>query len=354
MKAAGKDFARGLPQAASTARIFFFCGPDEAGASAAAERVVAALPDPGERVELSGAELKRDPARLGDEARSDSLFGDKRHIFARVSGEEAHDALLVLIETADAGAGEASPVVIVATSATDKSRTAKLLEKRKDALVAMFHPPDLQAVTAAVRAMADSAGLRLSGDLAERIARGAGLDLRLAQSEVTKLALYCDADPHAPRSASAEDHAAIGASTEEDGFAPVVNAVLGGEIGRLGEEIRRVREVGINPVGLVLALERRAAQLAQIAAKLGTGGRFDSLSPGDKAQLGIFWKEDRTIRHQFDVWRAPASRGSKATRLDRLVPRLTRLHCSLMANSQAAEVLLVQELAQIARFAAKR
>mgnify|MGYP006169479329 CR=1 FL=1 len=37
--------------------------------------------------------------------------------------------------------------------------------------------------------------------------------MRLAQSEVTKLALYCDADPQAPRSATPEDHAAIGAAT---------------------------------------------------------------------------------------------------------------------------------------------
>ena len=135
-------------------------------------------------------------------------------------------------------------MLVVATSATDKSRTAKLLEKRKDALVSMFYPPDLSTVAGAVRTMADAAGLRLGGDLAERIARGAGLDVRLAQSEVTKLALYCDADPQSPKSATPEDHAAIGAATEEDGFAPLVNAVLGGELGRISGEIRRIRELG--------------------------------------------------------------------------------------------------------------
>ena len=202
MKAKNSDFARGLPQGALGAGIFFFCGPDEAGASAAANRVAAALPDPGERVELAGSDLRRDPALLGDEARSTSLFGGARHIWVRASGDDAHDAIQFLIETADAGAGIAAPVIVVATSATDKSRTAKLLEKRGDALVAMFHPPDLGSVASAVRAMADAAGLRLGGDLAERIARGAGLDVRLAQSEVTKLALYCDAYPQAPRPAT--------------------------------------------------------------------------------------------------------------------------------------------------------
>jgi DNA polymerase-3 subunit delta len=316
--------------------------------------VVEALPDPGERIELAGADLRRDPALLGDEARSTSLFGGNRHIWVRASGDDAHDALQFLIETAEAGAGEAAPVLVVATSATDKARTAKLLEKRKDALVAMFHPPDLSAVAQAVRGMADAAGLRLGGDLAERIARGAGLDVRLAQSEVDKLALYCDADPQSPKPATPEDHAAIGASTEEDGFAPLVNAVLGGELGRIGGEVRRMRELGLNPVGVALALERRAAQLAQIAAKIGTNGRIPSLGQGEKMQLGIFFREERAITQQFERWTMPAARGSRETRLDRLIPRLTALHRSLLANSQAAELLLAQELAEIGRFAAKR
>ncbi|MEO1220036.1 MAG: DNA polymerase III subunit delta, partial [Pseudomonadota bacterium] len=239
MKAKHSEFARGLPRAASQASIFFFCGPDEAGASAAADKVIASLPEPGERVEFSGGDLKRDPALLGDEARSGSLFGDKRHILARVSGEEAHDALKALIETGDAGAGDAAPVLVVATSATDKSRTAKLLEKRPDALVTMFYPPDLPSVAGAVRVMADAAGLRLGGDMAERIARASGLDVRLAQSEVDKLALYLDASSQNPKTAGAQDYAEIGAPTEDDGFGPVVNAVLGGELGKLSGELKR-------------------------------------------------------------------------------------------------------------------
>lgn len=98
----------------------------------------------------------------------------------------------------------------MATSATDKSRSAKLLANRPDALVAMFYPPDLRSVSTAIRAMADAAGVTLSGDLAERIARAAALDTRIAASEVTKLALYLDATPQAPRRADADALEAIG------------------------------------------------------------------------------------------------------------------------------------------------
>ncbi len=346
MKAKNTDFARGLPRNWETASIFFFCGPDEAGASAAAQKIISALPDAGERIELAGSDLRRDPALLGDEARSGSLFGDARHIYVRANGDEAHDALKTLIDTAEAGSGKAAPVLVVATSATDKSRSAKLLEKRPDALVGMFYAPDLSSVAASVRAMADSAGLRLNGDVAERIARAAGLDVRLAKSEVDKLALYCDADPLVPKTAGVDDYAEIGAATEEEGFQPIVNAVLGGDLGRLSREIHRMRELGLNPVGLLLAIERRATQLTQITAKLGPRGNLDSLGRGEKAQLGIFWREEGDIRDQIARW--------PQRKLDRLIPRLVALHRNLLANSQPAQLLLAQELTEIARFAAKR
>lgn len=336
MKANQRDFASVAARAAGAARVFFFCGPDEAGAQDAATKILSLLPDPGERIELAGGDLRRDPVRLGDEARSTSLFGDARHIFVRAQGDEAHDAVQTLLS----GDVEPCPVLIVAAGATDKSRTAKLLADRPDALVAMFHPPDLKSVAGAVRTMADAAGLRIGGDLAERIARAAGLDTRLARSEVAKLALYLDASPESPRSADAAALDAVGARTEEDGFGSLVNAVLGGETGRIAGELRRMRELGLNPVGVLLALERRAAQLAGLAARLGPRGDVTAMLKAEVAARRVFWKDERDFAAQLKRWRG--------RRLERLVDKLVGMHRSLLANSQNAELLLAQGLAEIA------
>lgn len=346
MKATQRDFGGMAARAAQAARVFFFCGPDEAGAHDAAHKILSLLPDPGERIEFSGADLKRDPVKLGDEARSNSLFGDTRHIWVRAQGDEAHDAVEVLIS----GEVDPCPVLIVATGATDKSRTAKLLADRPDALVAMFHPPDLKSVAASVRAMADAAGLRIGGDLAERIAKAAGLDTRLARSEIAKLALYLDASAEAPRSADAAALDAIGAKTEEDGFTALVNAVLGGEKAKIPGELKRMRELGLNPVGLLLAIERRAAQLAGLAARLGSGagkggGDIAALMKAEVAARRVFWKDERELGAQLRHWRGK--------RLERLVDKLVGMHRALLANSQDAELLLAQGLAEIARAAAK-
>lgn len=346
MKATQKDFATAAQRAIGAARVFFFCGPDEAGAHDAAQKILGLLPDSGERIELSGAELRRDPVKLGDEARSNSLFGGTRHIMVRAQGDEVHDAVEVLLSGPMTGSAEPCPVLIVATGASDKSRTAKLLADRPDALVTMFHPPDLRSVATAVRTMADAAGLRIGGDLAERIARASSLDTRLAQSEVTKLALYLDASPESPRAADAAALDAIGAKTEDDGFGALVNVVLAGETGKLSSELRRMRELGLNPVGTLLAFERRAAQLAALAAKLGARGDVNALLAAEKQARRIFWKDERDLGVQLRRWR-----GKK---LERLVDKLAGLHRSLLGNSQNAELLLAQGLAEISRAAAPR
>ncbi|MEW9854574.1 DNA polymerase III subunit delta [Novosphingobium sp. M1R2S20] len=339
MKATQKDFAGLAARAAATAKVFFFCGPDEAGASDAAMRIVSLLEDPGERIEFAGADLRKDPVRLSDEARSTSLFGGARHIWVRASGDDAHDAVANLI----AGDVEPCPVLIVATGATDKSRTAKLLAARDDALVAMFHPPDLGAITAVVRAEAGAAGLRLGSELAERIARGSGVDTRVARSELAKLALYCDAAPESPRTVTADDLDAIAAHASDDDFGPLVDAVLGGRRAVLTAELARMRATQINPVGLLLALERRTAQLSALAARLAPGDNLARFLDNEANARRIFWRDKAVLAEQLRNWRG--------ARLERLAQRLMALHQAMLRNSVDSELFLTQELAIITRMA---
>ncbi|HMP55234.1 MAG TPA: DNA polymerase III subunit delta, partial [Novosphingobium sp.] len=270
--------------------------------------------------------------------RRTGVGGAPRHIWVRASGEEAHDALEVHL----AGSPDACPVLVIASGATDKSRTAKLLAPRPDALVAMFYPPDMSDIASMVRQMGDAAGLRIGGDLATRIARGCGMDTRLARSEIDKLALFLDASPQAPRALTAEALDALGASTEDDGFAPLVNAVLAGEGRKVPLELRRMRELGMNPVGLLLAFERRAAQLAQLAPLVGKGRDIKSVLDAER----VFFKDHRDLTVQLQKWRS--------RKLERLLAKLMDLHRALLADSRNAELLLAQGLAEIARAASPR
>lgn len=336
MKLTQKNFGSSAVRAAKECRIFYFCGPDEAGASDAANRIAALLGE-AEKVEMTGAELKRDPVKLADEARSVSLFGDKRIIHVRATGDDAHDAVAILLESPVEG----WPVLIVASSATDKSRIAKLLDNRSEALVAMFYQPDLKAVADAIRDMGGAVGVTLNHSLAERIARATGLDTRMARSEIEKLALYLDASPQSPRTPDAAVLDAIGAVSEDDSFMPLVNAVLGGDVRRLSAELARLRELGLNPVGLLLAFERRATQLVQLAGRMGVRNDIDPFVNEER----VFFRDRADLTTQLRRWRG--------ARLGKLCERLSTLHCSLMEDNRNSELVLAHGLAQIARSAAR-
>ena len=336
MKATQKNFAATAAKAVREARIFYFCGPDESGSSDAAA-MIARLVGEAEKIEFSGSELRKDPARLADEARSVSLFGDKRLIQIRCTGDEIYDSVEALVASPVAG----WPVLIVAAGATDKSRVAKLLADRPDALVAMFYAPDVRSVAQVVRTMADGLGVRLNDELAERIARNAALDARMARSEVEKLALYLDASPQAPRTADVQALDAIGAVNEDDGLMPLVNVALSGESGRLAGEIARMRELGLNPVGILLMAERRAAQLAQLSGKLDKRGDINALLEQER----VFFRDKADIAIQMRRWRG--------RKLERLLAKLADMHRALLADNRNAELLLAQGFAEIARAAAR-
>lgn len=344
MKATQKNFGAQMARAVSDASIFYFCGPDEAGAADAAAKLsalIAAQQGPFERIELAGADLRRDPVRLADEARSVSLFGDKRQIHVRTSGDEAYEA----VETLLASPIKGWPVFILATSASDKSRIAKLLADRPDALVTMFHPPDLRSVTLAVREMADPMGVNLTDVLAERIARGAALDTRMARSEIEKLALYLDASPESPKMADSAVLDAIGAVSEDDSFMPLVNTVLAGDTARLTSELARMQELELNPVGLLLAFERRAAQLAQLSGRMRGRGDINAFLEQEMAARRVFFRDKPDLSQQLRRWRG--------RKLARLLERLMALHRQLLADNRNGEIILSQGLAEIARAAAR-
>jgi DNA polymerase-3 subunit delta len=344
VKVTQKNFAGQMARAANDAGVFYFCGPDEAGSADAAARLSALIGTKQgtfERIELAGGDLRKDPVRLADEARSVSLFGDRRQIHVRCAGDEAYDA----VETLLASPVQGWPVFILASSATDKSRIAKLLADRPDALVAMFHPPDIRAVTLAVREMAEPAGLKLNDDLAERIARAAALDTRMARSEVEKLVLFLDASPEAPRNVDGAALDAIVAVSEDDSFMPLVNAVLAGETTRLSAELARMHELELNPVGLLLAFERRAAQLMQLAGRMRGRGDLNAFIEQETAARRVFFRDKTDVALQMRRWRG--------RKLARLVERLMALHRQLLADNRNAELILSQGLAEISRAAAR-
>jgi DNA polymerase-3 subunit delta len=167
----------------------------------------------------------------------------------------------------------------------------------------------------------------------------------MARSEVEKLALFLDASPQAPRTTDAAALDAIGATSEDDSFMPLVNTVLAGDTQRLSAELARMHELELNPVGLLLAFERRAAQLAQMAGRLRGRSDINAFLEQEMAARRVFFRDKADLAQQLRRWRG--------RKLARLIERLVQLHCQLLADSRNSELVISQGLAEIGRAASR-
>ena len=320
-------------------RLFFIFGQDESAVVDIAGQMSAQLAG-SERIDIDSDRIRNDPALLVDEASSLSLFGDKRHIrlnFRREEGLAAVENLLAL-------EGDISPVIATAGNLTKASKLRKLLEAHPRAMAHICYLPEEGDAAAAVMAFAATAGLKIDRPLAARIARYTGQDRKLAQAEIEKLSLYYDASPQRPATVEIAIFEALSAETGEENINGLVHVVMGGDLRGTGRELAAARDMGVDAIRIIRAMQRRATMLAAMRTKVDNGA-----NPGAvvKATRSIFWKDADSYAQQLMRW--------PSVRLAGLNSHLLEVETKLMhVRDGLAVTILEEELVRIARAAARR
>jgi DNA polymerase-3 subunit delta len=310
-------------------RLFFIFGQDESAAADIASQMSAALTG-SERIDIDSDRIRNDPALLADEASALSLFGDKRHIrlnFRREEGVAAVENLLAL-------EGDVNPVIATAGNLTKASKLRKLVEGHPRAMVHICYLPEEGDAAAAVMAYAATMGLKIDRPLAARIARYTGQDRKLAQAEIEKLSLYYDSSPQRPATVEVPIFEALSAETGEE------NINLRGT----GRELVAARDMGVDAIRIIRAMQRRVTLLASMRAKVDNGS-----NPGAvvKATRSIFWKDADSYAQQLARW--------PSVRLAGLNSHLLEVESKLIhVRDGLADTILEEELVRIARAASRR
>lgn len=339
MKATRQQIERALDAASADVRVFLLYGPDEAGSLALAQRLERAVGAGAERIDLDGATLKNDPARLSDEAASLSMFGDRRWIRISGTGEESVAAVEALLSAAQAG----NPVIAIAGAIRNTSKLAKLCLDHPAALAFASYAPDEREAAQIAAAHARELGLRLSPDLARRIAELAGNDRAIMAGELEKIALYLDAAPEHPVEATQDAIDALSAEAVEADSAPLVNAVLSGELDRLHHELAMLAASGTALASITRPLLGRAMLIAEIQAAFEKTGSMDRAM--ESAGKAIFWKDKAAVQRQARLWSGEATA--------RLIQRLLAAERATRDSAGPGDVAVKQELLAVARQAAR-
>lgn len=338
MKANRAQVERALRNPGET-RFFLLYGPDDSGSRALAKLLAAAMGAEAERVELSGAEFRGDPARLADEAASISLFGGRRYILVDPAGDESLAAVEALLEAPAAG----NPVVLMAGALKPASKLLKLALARADALAFASYAPEGQDAERLAAEMARREGLIVRADVARRLADACGGNRAVLAQELAKLASYLDATPERPRELEHDALDAVGAAAEEGDLSRLVDSVGGGDAATLQAELLRLSSAGIEGVPLLRAVLRRMTLLSRMRAQVESGSSIDAVmaSPGKS----LFWREKPSVTQQLRRWRADL--------LAKSVSRLVDAERQLKASGGLGPTAVDEELFAICRQAAR-
>jgi DNA polymerase III subunit delta len=340
MKPAEAKLRRALDSADPAIRLYLLYGPDEAGSRALAARLGTAVGSDGERIDLTAAQLKGDPARLADEAAAISLFGGRRWIRLDPATDDALEAVQALLEAPAAG----NPVAAIAGALRKDSKLVKLVEASALALSHASYLPEGRDADAVVAETGRELGLQLRPDVAHRIASATGGDRALIARELEKYALYVDAAPDRPRPLEHEALDALGAAAEEGDLSALTNAVFSGQPAQADAEMARLASEGTEGVQVIRALGRRALQLAQLRSAMAQGESIDRVM--QTAGKAIFWKEQPAVRAQLTRWTPEG--------LATAVGRLGEAERQVKASGYPGHALVEEEVLAIARYAARR
>jgi DNA polymerase-3 subunit delta len=335
MKASAAQIRAAVDAPKPATRFYLFHGPDESGAAELSDRLARALGPEAERVDVDMKMLRDQPGRLADEAASLSLFGGVRYI--RVSGieEGAAEAVTLLLAAERAG----NPVVGIGPGLKASGKLVKLAIAAPAAMAHACYVPDGLDASRLAAAVAREHGLRLTGDVPQRLASGCGGDRAILAREVEKLALYLDAAPDRPRDADGAALDAIGADLGETDLSDAIAAVINGEVADVGTELARLGD-GIG-VPLMRQLSRRLIAMAEMRVDLDKGAGVDEVLEKHR----VFFREKAATGRALRRW--------NAAQLARAVDRVRDTERALMRSASAGGVLADAECAAIARAAAR-
>ena len=250
--------------------------------------------DPFRVVEITGANLKNDPARLADEAKAMALGGGRRLIRLRDVSDAITKTITAYLETA--GVGDAL-IVIEGGELGPRSSLRKLFEKAKNAASIACFGDDARSLPMVINETLMAHGLKPSRDALAYLLSNLGSDRSVTRSELEKLALYMGA----PGPIELGDAMATINDNAATAMDDITLAAGYGDQAKLDKALIRALGEGIHPVQILRAAARHFLRLHQAAGMVATGDNPDMAMKSLKPPV-MFMQVD-SFRTQLQRWR---------------------------------------------------
>ena len=238
------------------AGIVLVYGPDTGLVRETAQRLVRHYAGAGSDgmglVTLDGSELDSEPQRLLVEAKTGSLFGEKRVVRVRGAGKSL---TVPLAELASDPAG--AIVVLEAGNLTPRDALRALVEGAKSGRALPCYADSDETVLKLINETFAAAGISADADVAQTLKDVLGNDREVTRRELEKLSLFA-ADSHL---LTREDVLTLCADNAALVIDEVADAIGTGHAGRLDIALSRALAAAVNPQQLLISVIQHFSQL---------------------------------------------------------------------------------------------
>lgn len=228
------------------AGVFLAYGPDTGLVREAAQRLVRFFggSDAGSMnlVTLDGSEVDADPGRLAVEAKTASLFGDRRIVRVRGAGKSM---ILVLTELLEDPAG--SVVILEGGNLAPKDPVRAQVEASRNGRALPCYPDSDESLTRLIGEWLAEAGIKADADVAPTLRDALGNDREVTRRELEKLAFYA-ADS---KTLTREDVLTLCADNAALVIDEIMDATGTGHAARLDTALNRALAAAVNPQQLI-------------------------------------------------------------------------------------------------------
>jgi DNA polymerase-3 subunit delta len=299
--------------------------------------VAGSLDDPFRLVDLTGAVLRDDPARLADEAAAIAMTGGRRAVRVLNAGDAVAGIFAAFL---DHPMGDAL-VVVDGGELQARSKLRTLFEGAVNAAALACYEDDARGLEALIRKQLGEAGLRIAPEALEYLLENLGSDRLVTRSELEKLTLYMG---ESAKEVQLEDARASVGDSAGQSIDDAVLAAADGDRPGVERALARAFAESESPVGVIRAAQRHFQRLHLVAGAMAAGQPVERATAGLRPPL--FWKNRARFLNQLRLW--PAA--SIAQALD----RLTAAEISCKTTGMPDEALCVRALLELAGFAERR
>jgi DNA polymerase-3 subunit delta len=319
--------------------VFLAYGPDAGLVRETGQRLARRFAGPDadgmNLIVLDAAELDADPARLAVEARTTSLFGDKRVIRVRNAGKSLTTTLSEIAQDP-----QGAVIVLEAGNLPPKDPLRALVEAAKLGRALPCYPDSDETVGRLIADTFSKAGIAADADTVSAIRDSLGNDREVTRRELEKLVLFARESKRLTR----EDVLALCADNAALVLDEIADALGSGRAQALDQALERALAAAVNAQQILASALNHFATLRRWRSEVDLGK--SSAAVLDGARPRPHFSRRASLERQLRLWSD-----------DALVAALDRLQ-SAVANSrkryELQETIARRALLAISMMAAER